>query len=331
MRIARIIFLLIGIALLGVIIANTDMQGALRLVSQVGWGISLILLIFFVTFLGDTFSWQITLRAVPMTAAWFFRLWVVRMIGEAFNNTLPAGGIGGEPVKAVLLSRRFQIAYTEGTASLFAAKTVNLLALVGFLSVGFVFMLGEHRLPPQISWVGGLGLAVLACAIVVFFAVQRFGVSSLSLRWFTDKFGGKRLPAAIAQVAEVEKRFEEFYAQSRGRFAAALAVALGVWVFSIVEVYAALHLLGHPISWTEAWIIEAAVQLVRAAAFFIPAGLGALDGALLVLCSIFTGAPTAGAAVVLLRRLRDILWICAGFGLSPVLAKIRPETIGREF
>ena len=326
MRIVRIIFLLIGVTLLGVIVANTDMRGAFTLVSQVGWGIGLLFLIFLATFLGDTMCWQITLRGVPLTLAWFFRLWVVRMIGEAFNNTLPAGGMGGEPVKAVLLRRHFHVAYTEGAASLFASKTVNMIALIGFLSIGFVFMLAEDRLPAQLQWMGGLGLAVLSCAIVGFFAVQRFGVSSLSLRWLNGKVGTRRLAAAVELVAAVEIRFEEFYAQSRGRFAAALAVALSVWMFSIIEVYAALHLLGHPVSWTEAWIIEAAVQLVRAVAFFIPSGLGALDGTLLVLCSIFTGAPTAGAAVVLLRRLRDILWICAGFGLGPVLARFQPET-----
>jgi len=325
-RIVRIVFLFIGVSLLGVIIANTDMQGAWHLVSQVGWGIALILLIFFTTFLGDNFSWQITLRGVPLNAAWFFRLWVIRMIGEAFNNTLPAGGIGGEPVKAILLNRHFHVTYIDGTASLFASKTVNLIALIGFLSFGFAFMLDEDRLPLQLQWVGGLGLAVLACTIVAFFGAQRFGASSFSLGWFSDKFGGKRLSEAVARVAEVEERFEEFYAQSPGRFGAALAISFAVWVFSIVEVYAALYLLGYPISWVEAWITEAAVQLVRAAAFFIPAGLGALDGTLLVLCSIFTGAPTAAAAVVLLRRLRDILWICAGFGLGSVLANFRPKS-----
>ena len=246
------------------------------------------------------------------------------MIGEAFNNTLPAGGIGGEPVKAVLLNRHFRLTYTDATASLFASKTVNLLALVGFLFVGFLLMQEEDRLPAQLQWVGGLGLAVFACAIVCFFTVQRFGISSVSLRWITEKTGGKWLSAAIAQVSAVEERFEVFYAQSRGRFAAALGVAFTVWVFSVAEDYTALYLLGYPVSWTEAWIIEAAVQLVRAAAFFIPSGLGALDGTLLVLSSIFTGAPTAGAAVVLLRRLRDILWICVGFGLGPILAKFRP-------
>ena len=106
------------------------MQGALRLVSQVGWGILILFFIFFVTFLGDTLSWQCTMRGIPLTVAWYLRLWIVRMVGEAFNNTLPAGGMGGEPVKAVLLNRHFHVAYAEGTASLFASKTVNLIAWV---------------------------------------------------------------------------------------------------------------------------------------------------------------------------------------------------------
>jgi uncharacterized protein (TIRG00374 family) len=324
LRIIRIVFLLLGLTLLGVIISQTDIRGALALVSAVGWGILVPLLIFLVTFLGDTFCWQVTLRAAPLTATWFARLWVVRMIGEAFNNTLPAGGVGGEPIKAILLNRHFQIDYPGSTASLFAAKTVTMTALVLFLSVGLVLMLGEDRLPPELQWGGGVGLAVLATAIIGFFACQRFGVSSRSLQWLKDKFGSERLSGAALSVANVDKRFEEFYGQNHGRFAASMGIAFAVWVISTIEVYAALHLMGHPVTWTEAWIIEAAVQLARAAAFFIPAGLGALDGTLLVLCTIFTGSPTAGAAVVLLRRLRDILWICTGFALSAALARLQP-------
>lgn len=328
MRVVRFIFLLIGVALLGVIIANTDIQGAWRLCLQIGWGVALLLLIFLTTFLGDTFSWHITLRAVPLSGKWFSRLWVIRMIGEAFNNTLPAGGLGGEPVKAVLLKRYYGLPYTTGAASLFASKTVNMISLVGFLSVGFVFMLDEDRLPGQLRSAGGVGLVVLACAIIAFFVVQRFGVSSRWLEWCAAKFGGAFLSDAVIHISEVEKRFEEFYAQSPGRFALTLFVAFTVWVFSIVEVYIALYLLGHPVSWAEAWIIEAAVQLVRTVAFVIPAGLGALDATLLVLCTIFTGSPTVGAAVVLLRRLRDILWICGGFCLGAVLAKRQTKSAG---
>lgn len=325
MRVVRILFLLVGVTLLGVIVANTDIQGAWLLVVQIGWGVAVLFLIVLVAFLGDTLSWHITLCAVPLNGRWFSRLWLVRMIGEAFNNTLPAGGLGGEPVKAVLLKRYFGLPYTTGTASLFVSKTVNMISLVGFLSVGFLLMLYEERLPAELQMAGGIGLMVLAIAIMVFFGIQRLGVSSRGLRWCAGRFGAAALSGAAEPVIEVEKRFEEFYAQSPGRLASALSVALAVWVFSIIEVYVALHLLGQPVSLAEAWIIEAAVQLVRTVAFFIPAGLGALDATLLVLCTLFTGSPTVGAAVVLLRRLRDILWICAGFGLGTLLSRRQPR------
>lgn len=323
MRIFRWTCLLLGLALLSVIIANTDIGEAARLVVRMEWGIAVVLLVYFATFLGDTASWHITLRSVSLTGGWFYRLWLVRMIGEAFNNTLPAGGVGGEPVKAVLLKQHYDVAYDDGTASLFLAKTVNMISLIGFLAVGFVLMQGAEGVPDYFSLVAGIGLGALCMAIMLFFLIQRFGASSSAMAWLTRRFPSGRLTAALGHVAAVERKFEVFYGRSPGRFTAALLVAFSVWVVSIAEVYFALYFLGHPVSWGEAWIIEAGTQLVRTGTFFIPASLGTLDGALLVLCSAFTGSSTVGVAVVLARRSRDILWISLGFGLSLLLGRDR--------
>lgn len=323
MRILRWICLLLGLALLGAIIINTDIREAARLVVRMEWGLAVVLLIYLATFLGDTASWHITLRAVPLTGGWFCRLWLVRMIGEAFNNTLPAGGVGGEPVKAVLLKQHYHVAYDDGTASLFLAKTVNMISLVGFLAVGFVLMRNAEGVPDYFALVAAIGLGALCVAILLFFLIQRFGASSSAMAWLTRRFPSGRLMTALGHVTDVERKFDAFYARSPGRFTAALLVAFSVWVVSIAEVYFALFFLGHPVSWGEAWIIEAGTQLVRTGTFFIPASLGTLDGALLVLCSAFTGSPTAGVAVVLARRSRDILWISLGFGLSILLGRSR--------
>ncbi|MBT5051162.1 MAG: flippase-like domain-containing protein [Rhodospirillaceae bacterium] len=321
MRILRWICLLLGVGLLGIIVANTNIEEAAHLVVRMEWGIALVLLIYFATFLGDTASWHITLRSVPLDGGWFYRLWLIRMIGEAFNNTLPAGGVGGEPIKAVLLKQHFDVAYDDGAASLFLAKTVNMISLTGFLAIGFILMQSAHGVPAYFPLVAGIGLGVLCMAILAFFLIQRFGASSSVASWLTRWSRGRRLAAAIEHITGVERKFEVFYARSPGRFAAALVVAFSVWVVSIAEVYVALWFLGHPVSWAEAWIIEAGTQLVRTGTFFIPASLGTLDGALLLLCSAFTGSPTAGVAVVLARRSRDILWISLGFGLSLVLGR----------
>lgn len=321
MHALRWICLLLGFALLGVIIANTDVAEAVRLVVRMEWGIAVVLLVYLATFLGDTASWHITLRSVPMTAGWFYRLWLVRMIGEAFNNTLPAAGVGGEPVKAVLLRQHYDVSYDDGAASLFLAKTINMISLIGFLTVGFFLMQGEAGVPAYFTLAAAIGLGVLCAAILAFFLIQRFGASSSVIAWLTRRSRGQRLTAAIERIIEVERKFEVFYARSPARFSAALLVAFSVWVVSIAEVYFALFFLGHPVSWGEAWIIEAGAQLVRTGTFFIPASLGTLDGALLLLCSAFTGSPTAGIAVVLARRSRDILWIATGFCLGLALGR----------
>ena len=48
---------------------------------------------------------------------WVYRLWKVRMVGEALNFVLPAASMGGEPVKVVLLKSSHGIGYHEGASS----------------------------------------------------------------------------------------------------------------------------------------------------------------------------------------------------------------------
>lgn len=63
MKLARILFLLIGVALLAAIITNTDLGLAIDLVGQMSWGIEIFLALFFISFLGDVFAWQLTFSA----------------------------------------------------------------------------------------------------------------------------------------------------------------------------------------------------------------------------------------------------------------------------
>lgn len=315
----RIGLLLSGIALLGVIVANTDIVEAARLVGSMGWGIAVILAVYFVAFCGDSLSWQLTFRTLPMTPLVTARLFLVRMVGEAFNNTLPAGGMGGEPIKAILLKRRLDIDFREGAASLFLAKTVNMISLVGFLMVGFALMQAHPALDRPYKLIAGIGLGVLVTAVMIFFAIQRYRLSSVLATFFLRWASGRRLARAIETIAEVEGRFIAFYSRSKARFAWALVLAFGNWLLGVVEIYAALYFLGFPVSWTEAWIIEAAAQLIRTGTFFIPASLGAQEGVYLLICGAITGSPTAGIAAALARRVREIVWIVAGFGISALL------------
>lgn len=315
----RWIVLLAGLALLGLVVAKTDLAGAGRLVLAVGWGFALVFALYLLAFVMDALQWQISHPSVPLNGRWLCRFWAVRMVGEAFNNTLPAAGMGGEPVKAMLLKRHYGIDYRASAASLILAKTINVMTLVVFLSGGFALMLNHPALAASYKAVAGSGLAVLATMILGLFLVQHYGVSSTVAAWLGAWHGGRRLAAALEHIRDVEDQFANFYRRSHGRLASALLLALGNWLLGVAEVYFVMGFLGYPVTLAEAWIIEAVAQLVRAGTFFIPASVGAQDGAFVLLCAAITGSPTVGLAAALVRRVRELFWIGWGFAMELML------------
>lgn len=94
--------------------------------------------------------------------------------------------------------------------------------------------------------------------------------------------------------------------------------------------------LGAPVSFWEAWIIEATAQLVRAGLFFIPAGIGVQEGAFVLICGAITGTPALGVAVSIVRRIREVVWIAWGFLIGtvartgPSSSELRPIPEGNE-
>lgn len=320
MKVARILFLFVGVALLATIIANTNLREAIELVADMSWGLVIVLGLFFVSFLGDVLAWQLTLAGLTGTR-WFGRLWLIRMVGEAFNYTIPAGGMGGEPVKATLLKRHFRINYDETIASLVMVKTINLVALIAFLSIGFALMKFSPAIENSYRNVAGIGLLILIVAISAFFVVQRFGLLSSFAALFKRPANHLWAANMVAKIEDVESRFKKFYVGSSAKFVLALCVAFAVWCVGVGEIYATLYFLGYPVTLSEAWMIEAAAQLIRSGTFFIPASIGAQEGIFVIMCSVFTGTPVAGFATALVRRIREILWVATGFALGAAFPK----------
>jgi uncharacterized protein len=325
----RVLALLFGIGLLAVVVAQADLEDLWRRLVQLGGiGALAVAAAYFLAFLVDTISWQLMLPSVRLNARWLYRLWKVRMVGEAFNLVIPAGSMGGEPLKAYLLKRFHGIGYREGGASLIIAKTVNMAALVAFTAVGFVFVLIERDLPDLYRWIAGTGLLALAAGIGGFYMVQRWRLASRLAGWLARRRIGRRLEAFLEHIHDVDDRFADFYGEQRGRFAAAWLLALLNWLLGMAELYVIMWFLGLPLSLSDIWLIEAMAQLVRAAAFFIPGSLGATEGVFFLLYGALTGVPTLGLVVAVIRRARELLWIAWGLALGWAYS-LSPASVAR--
>jgi uncharacterized protein (TIRG00374 family) len=326
MRIAKILYILIGAGLLAFVAMQVDLLEVWGMAARVGFvGFAVILLLYFIAFAIDAFTFHMSLVDVPLTASWFWRIFNIRLVGEFFNNVTPAGGMGGEPVKALILKRRYGVGFKAGAASLLLGKTVNMIALVIFLAIGFFFIIESEKTPVLYKTVGGTGLLVFALSILAFFAIQRGRFTSKLCAWLSLLPGGHRIAHRVEQIREFDDVLVKFYSQHRKRFLLAVILALINWLIGIGEVWVTSWFLGHPISFTDAWIIEAAIQLVRTAVFIMPASIGVQEGTFLLFYSAITGSAELGMAVALVRRGRELVWLAWGALVGLVYLGVRPS------
>ncbi len=313
MNIWKIVSLIAGFALLYFIAQDIDLGDVAGQVSAVGFGgICLVLIIYAFAFLGDSISWLLIMTSLPVSFSWIRRTFVIRLAGEAFNNVVPAGGFAGEPVKAVILKSRYGVSYTEASASIVMARTVNMIALIAFLVIGFAFMMVSDAIDGALKVTASAGLIFLSVGTALLFAVQRYSVSS----WLSAKFGNHawaaRAAGAIKIVEDLDRRFVAFYTRNRRRLCAALALAFVNWALGVIEIYITFRFLGVDITWSDAWMMEALAQMIRAAVFFIPLGIGAQEGAFVLITTSITGVPSLGLACAAVRRIREVLWVSLG-------------------
>jgi len=309
--------LLIGLGVFVVVAHRTDLGTVWHDAARLGaLGLAAVCGVYLAVFVAGTASWQLMLPGVRPTPRWLYRLCKVRILGEALNLVIPGGSLGGEPFKAILLRRGYEIDYDEGGASLTVAGTVNLLALVCFAAIGFALLLGEISPTGGLRPLAGFGLGALAAVVAGLYAVQQWRAAGRLATWLSRRDADRRLVDVLQRAQEADDRFERFHAERPARFAVAFALAFGALAIGAAEVGLIMWLVGRPVGFAEAWLIEAVAQLVRAATFFVPASLGFSEAAMLLLYDALMGRPALGLAVALIRRARELVWLAWGLWLG---------------
>lgn len=317
--------MLVGMTLLGVTLYRIDLTEVWHRLLQLGWmGFAVVLLVYFICAIAQVASWLFTLRMVPARPGWLYRLWKVWMVGFAFETTTLAG-LGGEPIKAILLKRHYGIRYREATASVVLTRTTDLMGQALFICIGFALMFRREALALPYRVTAGAGLALILLLIVVAFAAQQQRTLGRLRRWLERGWlGGRRLSAravtALDSFHDIDERLLAYYSGERLRFGLSVASAFADWVIGVFAIYFALGFLGHPVSFADAVVIEAFLVLVRSTLFFVPGDLGTQEAALALICGAIAGSPALGVALSAVRRARDIVWIIWGLGIGWALS-----------
>jgi putative membrane protein len=295
-----------GVALLGWLVWEIG-PGALWAQFRVlSWWLPMLLLPYALPAILDAAGWRYAfpgrLPSLPLLVA-------VRLAGEAVNVTTPTATLGGEPVKAWLLTRA-RVPLEDGLTSVVVAKTALVVSHLAFLALALV--LAAWQMPRGSGLLGVMAVITGAGVVAVggFVWAQQhglFGASSRVLGWLG--LG----PAVAIHLNRLDGQLRAFYRDHRGRFGLSLCFHFLGWVAGSVEVWVALAVLGPPVGFGTAVIIEAFVSAIRSATFLVPASVGAQEGGFVGIFVAFGLGAETGLTFGLIRRLREVAWAVLGY------------------
>ncbi|WP_454727017.1 MULTISPECIES: lysylphosphatidylglycerol synthase domain-containing protein [Cupriavidus] len=304
----------LGLLALLALVIHQGAGDVARIVARAGWPLLLLVPLHALPLLLDAQGWRVLLRAAdPGRRAGLAFLWWVAAVREAVSRLLPVASVGGE-LAGIRLTRLRIRDTTAVTASIVVEVMVTLFAQYLFCVLGALLLVAALRDGAQ-AWVVALGL-VLSLPVPVLFALSlRYGGLFARLEGAAGRLlgAGHHLVAMIdgarldAAIRALNRR--------HGALAAALAWQLAGFVAGALETWYALRLLGHPLPFWQAVAIESLTQAVRHVAFFVPAGLGVQDAALMLLASLLGVDAQVSLSLALVRRAREVL-----FGVPALLS-----------
>ena len=242
-------------------------------------------------------------------------LFGARLAGEAINNALASAYVAGEPAKAAIVARA-GLAPARAFASVLIGKTSFILGEVAFLAIGVAC--AAARFGPRdavVRWLAlvalaGLTVALAAIAVQIARPIGRGARLLSDLRVGSAAFWERARPAADA----VDRAVRDYWQSERPAFARSTALATLGWIAGALELWAWLALASSdPEPWRTALAIEAGIAVAKGVSFMVPGSLGVQEGGIAWLFASAGLSAELGVGYALFRRLREALWIAAGF------------------
>ncbi|CAB3794332.1 hypothetical protein LMG28688_03912 [Paraburkholderia caffeinitolerans] len=300
-----ILLLSVGTALFIALLAWQGIGSVTGALAAAGWGLALVAAFHVVPLVLDAGAIAVLFRKSGQVDRRDAVL--ARWSGESVNSLLPAGQIGGPVVMVRQLAQR-GMAMRDAAAAITVSTTLQALAQIVFAVFGIVLfsVYAADEAPRNLGVAALIATGVLGGLIGLFYVAQRRGLFGRVLRLASKVFGKRDWSALATRADAVDAAVKALYAD-RSRAAASFALSFVGWLVGTVEVWLALHFLGHPVSWVDALLLESIGQAIRGAAFAIPGSLGVQEGGYLLLAPLVGLPPEAALALSLAKRAREIV------------------------
>jgi putative membrane protein len=311
---------LAGLGLIAGLIGAHNVDQIAATLALAGWSMAPIGLVYPGVLLADTLGWRTLLQPAgrPSLGSMVVRRW----IGSSINGLLPAAQVGGDIVRAHLLTR-VGVAGPVAGASVVVDLSIGLATQLAFVLLGIGLLLGVQGGSQWLPRLGA-GLAVLGAAVLGFVLLQHRGLFLRFARVIERAPRARGWQDLVGRAADLDREVVARY-RDRARLSICAGWRLVGWLWGSAEIWLAFWLLGHPIGVAEAVVLESLGQAVRSVGFVLPGGLGAQESGIVAAGMMVGIGPDLALAIALIKRVREL-----AYGVPGLIAWSWVDLAGRR-
>ena len=269
----------------------------------IGWWLLPITLFHLVPLTLSALSWRelLPLPSRPRVTTIFW----IRWIRESINSLLPVASIGGDIAGA-------RLAHLRGVPGVQAAArvvdtTVGATTQLIFVMSGAALLLmrSTERSAVVVASAVLIGTGVVLVAIAAFIICQHRGLFGVSAKLTRRLLPQQWLSVVATGASAIDDAVVASYRAGPVILRAGV-LRLIAWAVEAGEIWLVMQALGQPLGIVDALILESLSSGVRAAAFMLPWGLGALEGGFVMLGALFGLPADTALAISLSKRVREL-------------------------
>ena len=299
----------VGLAML---VATSGVHELWQDATRLGWTVAAIVVLFGVEHAIRTVAWWCCYRPASRPPPW--RLFWARLAGYAVNTTTPSATLVGEVTRAGLM--RQNVPTLDTMTAISVDRLADTLADCSIGLCGLVVILSHAPFPLAARLGLVAAAALLGVGVGTFFLLQRRGrlAAVLTKRTSLGRLLGNRLAGYLARSGQaLDAHLQAFHADRPAAFAAAFGLHLLGTSVAAVQIACFLHGLGRPVDVNvvlEIFVVAVALDLFS---FFVPARLGAQEGARIVALMVAGLPARLGLLYSLVLRVEQLSWAAVGF------------------
>ena len=275
-----------------------------------------------------TWRWKFVLKTLGYEDVTFRSINDYRMIGLAVSFLTPTAKLGGEPLRALVLSEKEHIDFDETMSSVVIDKTIDFTMSGLFFLIGIVFLFNSFGFYGRFRWLYVVGL-VLVGLILLFYSRVLRGKRFItpSLRWVGLDFRSWSRPFFL-RVENIERVVIDFYETDKKAFLIATFISGLSWIVMFFEYYFAARIVGVTLGVFETFLVFTVVGL----AFLvpIPMALGSLEAGQVGVFRLLGLSGSAGLGLSLVVRLKDLFLTAYGLFMLTVTGYSVGTVLGAE-